>query len=66
MGFTYYASDTDDHLYIMNPNTGAVLNTITTDYTLYALASTEGVVVPLPPPCCCWAPVCWHCGMEEA
>jgi hypothetical protein len=47
-GIYLYASDLDDHLYILNPDTGAVLNTITTRYTLYALGSTEGVV-PLPP-----------------
>ncbi|NOR48555.1 MAG: hypothetical protein GQ533_11020 [Methanosarcinaceae archaeon] len=37
-----YASDTSNDVYIMNADTGDVVNTIRLGYTLYALGSTEG------------------------
>ena len=37
-----YASDTSNYVYIMNADTGVVVNTIQLCYTLYALGSTEG------------------------
>ena len=44
-----YASDTGNNLYILDPDSGAVLNTVVLNYTLYALASTEGIP-PIPEP----------------
>ncbi len=43
-----YAADTSNNLFVMNPNTGAVLNTIQTPFTIWALASTEGAPIPEP------------------
>jgi hypothetical protein len=51
-GVYLYASDLSNIVWIMNPNTGAVLNQVGLNYTLYALASTEGTgggpVIPEP------------------
>lgn len=44
-GTNLYVSDTNDMLYIVDPDDGAVLNSIDLGYTLYALAVTD--VIPL-------------------
>ena len=43
-----YASDTSNNLFILDPNNGTLLNTVQLDYTLWALASTEGTPAPEP------------------
>jgi hypothetical protein len=45
-----YASDLNNSLYILNADNGNVLNTLSLDYTLYALASTEGSPNVIPEP----------------
>jgi hypothetical protein len=49
-GVYLYASTLSNTLYILNPNTGLVLNQINTPYTLYALGSTEGQPSVIPEP----------------
>ena len=46
-GTYLYLSDLDDMLYTMD-NSGTLVNSLDLGYTLYALASTEGVPVPVP------------------
>ena len=49
-GVYLYASTTDNKVYTMNPNTGAVQNTISMPYALWGLGSTEGTETPQPSP----------------
>ena len=48
-GTYLYLSDLDNKLYTMD-GSGAVVSTVNLGYTLYALASTEGVPAPVPEP----------------
>lgn len=49
-GSYLYASDSDRNLFIIDPDTGGVLNTIQTAYVLWGLGSTEGSPQPVPEP----------------
>jgi hypothetical protein len=49
-GSYLYASDSDRNLFVIDPDSGAVLSSIQTDYVLWGLASTEGKPQPVPEP----------------
>jgi outer membrane protein assembly factor BamB len=43
-----YAGDSNKNLYSIDPDNGSIINSVKLNYTPYALASTEGVPMPMP------------------